>query len=195
MSWSEARVSPVPDAVVGRHWRHVSTALAMIGACALGAALTGCSGGSGFRPMYASLDGGPSTEAKLASVDVGNIPGRVGQRVRNQIVFQVTGGGNPAPPVYRLDVALTESLQATVVKTTGEAASSVYVLDAKFQLVDTRTKKVVLTGSSFARHGFDRYPSIYANVRAREDAEARCANVIAEDVKTRVATFLSREKV
>jgi LPS-assembly lipoprotein len=171
-----------------------TTARVAIGV-ALAIALAGCAGGGGFRPMYASLDGGPALEAKLASVDVSTIPGRVGQRIRNQLIFQNTGGGARAAPLYRLDVTFTESIQATLVKTTGEAASSIYVIDARFQLTDIAAKKVVLSGGSYARSPFDRFPSIYANVRAREDAEVRAANTIAEDIRSRLATFLSREKI
>ena len=60
---------------------------------------------------------------------------------------------------------------------------------------DIKTKKVLLTGTSFARSGFDRYPSIYSNVRAREDAENRAAGSIAEDLKSRLSAFLSSNKV
>lgn len=193
MWWSEARGSRSGRPVVGagRCGAQIAVALAV----AVSAALAGCAGGGGFRPMYASLNGGPALDAKLAAIDVTTIPGRVGQRVRNQLIFQTTGGGHPAPPVYRLTVAITESITATLVKTTGEAASSIYQLDATFTLVDIRSKKVLLQGTSHARSPFDRFPSIYANVRAREDAEARSSNTIAEDIKIRIGTFLSRDGV
>ena len=145
--------------------------------------------------MYAASASGPKLTEKLAAVDVAPIPSRVGQRIRNEIIFQSTGGGNAAPPAYRLDVAIKESVAATLVKTTGEAASNIYAIEAAFVLIDVKTKKVLLRGGSHARAGFDRFPSIYSNVRAREDAENRAANVIAEDVKSRIAAFLSNDRV
>lgn len=162
---------------------------------ALVVALSGCAGGDGFRPMYAASASGPKLSEKLAAVDVTPIPSRIGQRIRNEIIFQATGGGNAAPPAYRLDVAIKETVAATLVKTTGEAASSIYAIEAAFVLIDVKTKKVLLRGGSHARAGFDRFPSIYSNVRAREDAENRAANVIAEDVKSRIAAFLSNDRV
>lgn len=193
MSWSEARVSRSgqPSARAERRVARLVTALAF----AVSVILTGCAGGSGFRPMYASINGGPALDAKLAAIDVTTIPGRIGQRVRNQLIFQTTGGGHSAPPVYRLTVTVTESITATLVKTTGEAASSIYQLDSTFTLVDIKSKKVLLQGTSHARSPFDRFPSIYANVRAREDAEVRASNTIAEDIKIRLGTFLSRDGV
>ena len=50
---------------------------------------------------------------------------------------------------------------------------------------------MVLQGTSHARAGFERFQSIYSNVRAREDAENRAAKTIADDLKIRLATYLS----
>jgi len=158
-------------------------------------ALTGCADGSGFKPMYAQVASSPAVDDKLAALSISTIPSRVGQRIRNELIFQSTGGGAPAEPKYRLDISIKESLTSTLVKTTGEAASQVYNLDAAFTLTDMRTKKVLLTGNSYARAPFDRFSSIYSNVRAREDAENRTAKSIAEDLKSRLAAFLSNDKV
>ncbi len=62
---------------------------------------------------------------------------------------------------------------------------------ANFKLVEIKSKQIVLTGSSHGRAGFERFQSIYSNVRARDDAENRAARTVAEDLKTRVAIYLS----
>ena len=49
----------------------------------------------------------------------------------------------------------------------------------------------MLQGTSHARASFERFSSIYSNVRARDDAENRAAKTIAEDLKTRLAAYLS----
>ena len=64
-------------------------------------------------------------------------------------------------------------------------------MQAIFKLIDIKDKKVVLTGTSHGRAGFERFQSIYSNVRAREDAENRAARTVADDLKTRVAIYLS----
>jgi LPS-assembly lipoprotein len=38
---------------------------------------------------------------------------------------------------------------------------------------------------------FQRFESVYSNVRARKEAEDRAATTIAEDLKSRLAAFLS----
>ena len=159
------------------------------------AALAGGCGADGFRPMYAQVNDAPAVAQKMAAVDIAPIPSRVGQRIRNELVFQHTGGGEPLPPKYRLEIVIRESVGTTLVKTTGEAASQIYNLEASFRLIDLASKKVMLQGNSYARAGFDRFPSIYSNVRAREDAENRTARTIAEDLKGRLAAFLSNDRI
>lgn len=146
---------------------------------------------SGFKPLYATGPGGESVAAKLTQVDIPTIPSRVGQRVRNELIFENNGGGLPQPPVYRLDVAIRESLASTLVRQDGEAASQIYSLDAKFKLIRISDKKVVLEGISYGRAGFERFTNIYSNVRAREDAENRAARTVATDLRSRLAAYLA----
>ena len=158
-------------------------------------AVAGCAEGEGFRPMYAPNASGVGVQERLKTVDIGHIPSRVGQRIRNELVFQNTGGGNPEKPEFRLDITIREGLGSTLVKNSGEALSQVYTLDASFKLVRLSDKKVVLEGTSHGRAGFERFQQIYANVRAREDAENRAARTIADDIKTRLAATLSNSKI
>jgi LPS-assembly lipoprotein len=142
--------------------------------------------------LYATVGGNADVSDKLKQVDFAPIPGRVGQRIRNEMIFKTTGGGDALPPSYRLEVVLNENLTSTLVRSTGEAEGQIYSVQAAFRLVDTRQKKVVFEGTSHARAGFERFTSIYANVRGREDAENRVARTIADDLKSRLAAYLSR---
>lgn len=163
-------------------------------ACAASLLVGACGdGSSGFRPLYASSAiGGNGVSEKLAAVDVAPIPGRVGQRVRNEFIFQSTGGGTPLPPEYRLEVAMREYVSSVLVKIDGNASGQVYNLDTNFKLIRLSDKAVVLQGRSASRAGFERVTSIFANVRARDDAENRAAKVVGEELRTRVLAYLSR---
>ena len=155
-------------------------------------ALSACGDAGAFRPLYGPTASGGDVVESLKRVDLAPIPGRVGQRIRNEMIFQTTGGGNPLPPTHRVEVVLNENLTSTLVNVEGEAAGQVYSVQAAFRVVDIKDKKVVFQGTSHARAGFERFESIYSNVRAREDAENRVARTIADDLKTRLAAFLSR---
>jgi LPS-assembly lipoprotein len=164
--------------------------IALVGASTL---LGGCESGSGFRPLYAAGPTGTSlTLDRMAQVEIATIPSRIGQRIRNELIFQATGGaGTTTNPVYRLDIAIRESVLSSMVSITGDTAAQIYSLDAKFRLIRISDKKMVLEGTSYGRAAFERYSSIYSNVRAKEDAENRAARSVAEDLKGRLAGFLA----
>lgn len=186
MSSPEPRTSVNPD---GPDRRALLLRLAAV--LLVGPAGAACEGGSGFRPLYGSASIGGNVDAQLAEVEFGSIPGRVGQRIRNELIFQGAGGGALLPSTYRFDVTIRESVTSTLVRRDGEAQSQIYNLDAKFQLVNLKDKKVVLEGISYGRAGFERNPSIFSNVRAREDAENRAARTVAQDLKSRLAAHLA----
>lgn len=170
-----------------------SRALVLAVTMAAAGLVSACSDGTGFRPLYATAEyGGSGASEKLAAVDVAPIPGRVGQRIRNELIYQATGGGAPLPQEYRLEIAIRESVTATLVKIDGNASGQVYNLDASYRLVRISDKSVVAEGKSYGRAGFERVTSIFANVKAREDAENRAAKTIGEELRTRLMAHLSR---
>jgi LPS-assembly lipoprotein len=159
--------------------------------CAVSPLLSAC-GGTGFRPLYGSgTYGGANANEKFAQVNIVTIPGRVGQRIRNELIFQSTGGGVAPTPTMRLEIAIRESVTSTLVRTDGDAQAQIYGLEAAFKLVRISDNSVVLTGTSYARAGFERFESIFSNVRAREDAENRAASTIGEDLKSRLTAYLA----
>jgi LPS-assembly lipoprotein len=161
-------------------------------AVVVAAALAGCAEG-GFRPLNGSVGVGANVSSKLATVQIAPIPGRLGQRLRNELIFDTTGGGAAAEPAYRLEFAVKENVVSTLVKTDGDALSQVYSADATFNLIRLSDKKVVLQGVSYGRAGFERNPSIFSNVRAQDDAQNRVARTIGTEMKTRLSAFLATE--
>ena len=165
----------------------------VLGAGLLALSLAGCESGSGFRPLYGTLgSSGEGVATKMAKIDIAPIPGRNGQRIRNELIFQTTGGGEALPPEYRLEVAIRETSTTTLVNTSGNSAGQIWQIEAKFQLVRISDKKVVLEGNSQARATYERFSAIFANVRANDDAGDRASKTIATDLKSRLAAFLSQ---
>jgi LPS-assembly lipoprotein len=155
------------------------------------AGLAGCADGSGFRPLYGSLGG--NTEAKLAQVEFTPIPGRNGQRIRNELIFKAYGGGDPKPARYRMDIAIKESATTTLVLVDGTSGGQIYQIEAKFQLIDIASKQVLLQGVSQSRATSERSTNVFSNVRAVQEAQERAAKTIATDLKARIAGFLSTQ--
>jgi len=171
--------------------------IARLGAVMVLAGLTaGC-----FQPLYAtrSVTGEAPIGQALAQVQIERIPApngtseaRIAVEIQNALDFELTGGGGMISPTHRLAIRMTtnRSSIATDVNT-GLVLTEITGIDATFQLVELATGKTVLNGRTFSRVSSD-YPGQrqrFARVRARVDAEDRAAKVVAENIRTRLASF------
>lgn len=157
-------------------------------AASLGVSLGGCAGG--FQPLYGSLGTTGGLQDRLAAVEIVPIPGRNGQRIRNELLFKTQGGAAAKPPLYRLEIAIKESATTTLVLRDGTSGGQIYQIDAKFQLINLTDKRVMLTGDSQSRATSERFSNTFSNVRSGEEAQERAAKTIATDLKARIAGFL-----
>jgi len=168
----------------------------LAGVCAAGAMMAGC-----FQPLYgnASLTGTPAVATAMATVDVNQIAApngtplsRIAVEVRNKLLFHLTGGGAAAPPAYRLNITLSSSTQSMIVDiTSGRPDAQNYVLNATYTLQDIKTGKPVLNSQAFAMVTYDipGQAQRFASDRALRDAEDRSAQVIADNISSRLASF------
>jgi len=163
-------------------------------------ALAGLTAGC-FQPLYASrtVSGGSGLGTALAQVQIeridaanGTPEARLAVELQNQLDFELTGGSGLISPTHRMKVRMGTSRQSIITDvTTGRVLSEITGIDAYFTLTELATDKVVLNGRTFARVSSD-YPGQqqrFARQRARLDAEDRAAKVIAENIRTRLASF------
>jgi LPS-assembly lipoprotein len=145
-----------------------------------------------FQPMYGEAPGGgPSLQRALRDVEIAAIDGRVGQEIRNDIIFELTGGdGNPVGAPYRLSLTVsTGALNPIVDPTTGISLADIVTLNVSYRLLDVAANKTVLSDSALARVTVDRSMQRFARVRAVRDAENRAAKVVAQQIRSRLASF------
>lgn len=143
------------------------------------------------RPLYGKATG---TVAPLRSIDVAAVPGRVGQQVRNELVFRLYGGAGDVEgkPVHRLELTVTSIDNAVgVERYRNLPAAYVERITATYALVDIASGATVTSGTSFAQAAYDYSPQRYADVRAKRDAENRVATVVAEDIRTKLAVYFA----
>ncbi|MFO1124548.1 MAG: LPS assembly lipoprotein LptE [Methylocystis sp.] len=148
-----------------------------------------------LQPLYApagfGLDSSPLA-AELQSIAVDEIPLRLGHYVRNELIFGLNGTGSQPPPRYRLTVVLRERVQTPILDTvTGRATSATVIVDAEYRLITIPDEVEVTKGVAFNIASYDRFSNRFSNVRAARDAEIRDARVIAESIRTRVATVMA----
>lgn len=172
----------------------------MAGAVLLSAALlSACT----VRPLYSSapLAVGGQTVAveELASISVKPVRTRYAQQVRNNLIFGLTHGkGEPATPVYSLDLGVTELVQSAasiqVTKDQDEPSAGIVQLTADYRLTEVATGKVVGSGRRSISSSFDRPKQEFATYRAQIDAENRAARELAEVLRLALAQDLAKRK-
>lgn len=151
-------------------------------------------GGCVFQPMYAQtplFGSGPSLRDALRNVEVASIDGRIGNELRNDLIFELTGGdGNQVDAPYRLTlVANVSSFNPIIDSTSGRPVVQMVSFDVTYKLHDVVADRIVLTEQALARVSLDRSQQRFANLRAVRDAENRAAKVVAEQIRSRLASF------
>lgn len=150
---------------------------------ALMLALSGC----GLKPMYAG--GGSGVVAtSLGSIQVAPIPERSGWLVRNALVDRL--GGETGNPSYRLDIELDDDLTAFGIRGDAAVTRERRTLRARYRLVDLSTGEVVLDATAGSDAGIDVVSSEYATVAAEQTAQERLAQVIADQMVSRLALYM-----
>lgn len=154
---------------------------------ALAALLASCQ----VRPLYSEKDGAGQ---KLAAIAFSDPTTRVGQQVRNQLVFLTSGGaGEPAKPDYEVELSAT-SVETNILLDQSTAAPSPgrVVVTATYTMKQTSDGKVIKTGTRAVTALLDIPAQEFAELRAIRDAENRGAREVAELVRADLAGALAR---
>jgi LPS-assembly lipoprotein len=154
-----------------------------------------------FQPLYGTggPDGAPAIRSALSSIDVeqieapnGTPEARLGVEVRNALIFNLTGGAAAQSPTHKLKIAIFGSRQNIIVdSTTARAENEIYGIDATYTLTELATNRVVLQGRAFGRATYDipGQQQRFARARGQRDAENRSATIIADQIKSRLASY------
>jgi LPS-assembly lipoprotein len=135
-----------------------------------------------------------SIASALSTVAVKPVETRVGQEVRNKLLFLLYGGqAEPAAPNYTLVLIVSSISEASAniqVNTVNEPTAAVDTVRATYQLRDSNGT-VVATGQRQFAASYDVPRQEFAAVRARIDAENRAAREVAELVRLALAHDLA----
>jgi LPS-assembly lipoprotein len=180
-------------------WWH-DTGIGRLPRLAAALAVAALAGGC-FQPLYGerSPTGGPVLRDQLSAVDVLQIEApkatdesRLAVEIRNALLFDLTGGGDAASPTHRLKIAISSTRSSVIVDiNTSRPDIENYGINATFTMTEIATGKIVVTGQTFARVSYDipGQQQRFARIRGLRDAESRAAKVIAENVRSRLASY------
>lgn len=161
---------------------------------AIGSLVSGC-----FRPLYGTVasSNGSNVAEKMRAIEVTAVktPGsalrRLGGQVRNELVFQLTGGGEPSTTDYRIVISVSGGVSTVISNSsTGRSSIQSYLATATFSLIDVSTGQQLVSDTTFSRASFEIPGQQYfAGQRALRDTEDRVAKVLAENIRNRLASY------
>jgi LPS-assembly lipoprotein len=162
---------------------------ALAGLLALG--LAGC-----LRPLYGSPEfNGAGAQAGLAGVRVSVEGERLAHYLRNELEFNLRGGDPAAVAAqrrYELTITTgTRTAGPIVDRVAGVAESAIVTIEARYVLKEIGKSPTLNEGTAVANVSYDRSLQRFANVRAARDAEIQAARVLADQIRSRVASYLA----
>jgi len=143
------------------------------------------------RPLYAEKTG---VTPKLASVSFSPATTRVGQQVRNQLIFIAGhGAGEPAKPEYNVTLTVSSGTSGVLYLASSDTSQAGRTtVTAAFVLKNASDGKVLKAGSRSTVALVDFPTQEFAKQRAIRDSEDRAARETAELVGADISAALSR---
>jgi LPS-assembly lipoprotein len=138
------------------------------------------------QPLYGPTPTGEAVTTALDRISIDPVDTRIAQEVRNRLLF-VLGDGQRAAPAYRMKLTVTAAESALGVTPIETAPTYSITVSATYEVRSLETDDIVLRGTSRGSASFDRITQVYANTRAKLDAENRAAVQTATDIRIRLA--------
>jgi LPS-assembly lipoprotein len=116
----------------------------------------------------------------------------VAVEVRNQLLFNLTGGAAAPPPTHRLTIRMAANRQSVIVDiNTGRPDVEDYGLNVNYSLVEIKSGKTVVSSDTYARVSYDipGQEQRFARARGLRDAENRAAKLVADNIRARLASY------
>jgi len=147
----------------------------------------------GLHPLYEG--GGSGAVARgLAGVEIAPIAGKSGYLMTNALRDRLPDPAGVAAK-YRLEIKLDDSIVGLGVRRDNTVTRERRSLRARYQLVDGTTGETVLDATAGSDAGVDVVSSEYATIAAENTALENLADIVADQIVTRIAVYTRRTAV
>lgn len=147
-------------------------------------------GGCGFSPLYGNKAQGKGTVTELAAIELADIKGRMGQRLKNRLEDLFNPQHRHTTKGYVLDVVIQVTNTPFGIQLDSRITRYKTVISLNYTLVDKSTGKILSTGVVERQGGYDALNSDYATYISEKDNEKRITKELAEDIKLRLTSLL-----
>lgn len=146
-----------------------------------------------FRPMLAEQPGTPSVTTSLSDIYIDTAGDRIGQKLRNQLIYFFSSSDEASAAAYRLSFSVVKSITSGLVQLNANALAETVTLNARFTLIENASGEAVHSGATFGRATFEKTTALFANERAELDAENRATDTVAEAIRANVAAYFAKQ--
>jgi LPS-assembly lipoprotein len=154
-------------------------------------ATTGC----GFHPLFARSGANAGGQQVFSSIYVDPVDGgRAGYELRDSLIDLLRGTSRPNQALYRLKIAMKQSVEGTAVQTNGYITRYSYTMTVDYQLNNARTGAELTKGTETSFSGYDVVASPYATLVAQQDAQKFGAREIADRIRIDLGVYFSKQR-
>lgn len=159
--------------------------------------LAGCAvlllSGCGFQPVYGVNSGYAQSGvgAELAQIDIGGIPNREGQFLRNALIDRFYREGRPASPRYALDFEPVREQEIDLdITKNADATRGQIRLSVNYKLIDTATRQVLLQREALSIASYNILSSEFTNRVSKQNTRENALLDLARQIEQQVALYL-----
>lgn len=151
----------------------------------------------GFRPLYGTPQGASHSTAtalnQIYVVQINDATSRVGhlvyQKLERQLRQSGSGVDKSKPPVYRLNLRVTEREEGVAIEQDETFSRFNIRLIADYELVDNQKNIILTKGTVQAIGTYNVVVSQYASHVGKQDATDRAATILAQDLTSRLVSY------
>jgi LPS-assembly lipoprotein len=148
----------------------------------------------GFEPLYGRHGtDAPTVQGELETVQIQPIAERNGQRLYNHLRDRLNPRGTPGEPRYTLSIKLEESSDKLALTGDKTATRANLTVIASYELKSLAREEVLYRGRSRTVGGYNIVSNLFSTYSAEEDTRARAAEVLADDIRIKLALYFSRD--
>ncbi|MDF2493928.1 LPS assembly lipoprotein LptE [Sphingomonas sp.] len=148
-------------------------------------------GGCGLKPLYSGGSASPAAKV-LGEIEVMPMEGRAGWLLANALRDRMSVVPASASPRYRLQIKLDDQITGLAIRRDDSVARERRTLRARYQLVEIGDDGVVLDATAGSDAGIDVVGSDYATIAAEATALERLADVVADQIVTRISVSVGQ---
>jgi LPS-assembly lipoprotein len=148
----------------------------------------------GFEPMYGrNINEHTGVENELARVDIGNIPDREGQYLRNALIDRFYRNGRPVNPAYTLDIdRITETLVDLDITKSSDATRGQLKVQTRMKLVNRATGKIALERELRSITSYNILGSEFATRVTEDNARTNALDDLARQAEMQLNLYFKR---